>query len=215
MIYTITTIGIILVFVVEYLIQRHESNNLFGFFKSISLYKTIEQILIVVLSATIAILMTNTSEKNNTRKQYKTLLENVYVEIKTEEEFLDAYINKTADAEYLEGATDDQINSLMKRNDCSFLLNNVLNTSEAALNLGPNLYSTMMREVNERSTLLEALYAEDYSAYGDRISTLSLLEEADNHLAILILGQLDYLDGKNDSELSELYYKSVYAEYYE
>ncbi|MDO4194095.1 MAG: hypothetical protein Q4D24_12385 [Erysipelotrichaceae bacterium] len=55
MIYTITTIGIILVFVVEYLIQRHESNNLFGFFKSISLYKTIEQILIVVLSATIAI----------------------------------------------------------------------------------------------------------------------------------------------------------------
>ena len=151
-------------------------------------------------------------KKNNTRKRYETLLENLYIEVKTEEAFLHDYLNMTPEAEYLEGASDEMIDSLIRSQDISFMINNVLNNSDAALNLGPSLYRIMMRQINERNLALEDLYAKNYTAYDGRKGCLSSLENTDKLLWLLIQGQLQYLDGEDDEKLSDEFFDNLYQD---
>ncbi len=205
MVYLITVFGIVLVFAVEYLIQKHESKDPFNFFKSVSLYKTIEQILIVILSATVAILMTNAAENKEKNEQYKKLLNELYLKVYSEKQFLYGYVTKTPEYEYLQNQSDEMINALLVHFDMTSMLNNVFNSNEAVLMLGPELYSETLSLIMERRTLLDALYANNTSVYEGRESCIKSIADADMKLEYLILAQIDYLNGQDDSHLADKY----------
>lgn len=211
MIYAITAAGVLFVFVIEYMIQKHESNNVYSFFKSVSLYKTIEQMLIIVLSATVAIMITNAVQAKAIRDKYAALLKNLYVEVSIEQQYLYNYIYDQPEADFLDDATDEVFNELLKTYDCEALIDTVLNTDEAVMNLGSYLYPHVLSEINTRRLLLDALYNENYVVYGNRAGILSMLEQCDTRICFLMLAEIRYLNGDDELKLNEQYMNGQYS----
>ena len=208
LIYTITIIDVVLVLGIEFLIQRKEMRNVFSFFTSVSLLKTIEQMLIVVLSASIAILITDYVQTQKTKNRYSTLLRNLYAELDLEEQFLNDYINKTPGYESFFEVSDEEFNGILKSYDVSLIIDTVLNKEESVLILSPILSGYLMSNVRDRRNLLDSIYAYNYSEYGgDRDECIALLDETDCRLAYLILSQAKYVEGSDDTELLKEYMK--------
>ena len=212
MIYTITAVGIFLVFVIEFLIQKHETNNFFSFFKSVSLFKTIEQMLIVVLSATIAILITDTAQEQKMKNRYYDLLKNLYAEAGTESNMIKGYLDNDPDYDFLQNTSDEYINAMIRSCDYTDLMDTIIYNSDAIETLSPSLYLLLIDQINERELLLEALFTNDYTVYGDRLIALDMLQKCDEKIAYLILAQAQYFRGIDDVELADEYTNGIMLE---
>lgn len=200
MIYIVTLIGIILIFLIEYLIQKNESKSVFKFFKSVSLYKTIEQILIVILSASTAILFANAAEKSQVKKQYQGLLRNAYIELFVEEDFLNKYLNDDPSSDYLDTASDELFKDLLRAVDRSVMMENVFNTNEAPLTLSPAIYSEIVYQIGIRKFTLDDIYSGNLETYGDRDSALAFLDHTDKRLLFLFRSEIEVLANRGNAE---------------
>ncbi len=173
--------------------------------------------LVVVLSAAIAIMFTGYAETVNTRERYCALLESIRTQICSEELYLSGSVYVTHEAEDNDDESVMIFDSLLKQYDMSALLDNVISTNEAALTLSPKIYSNILHEMNYRDIILEAIDTKDYNIFGDHLGCLTELDVADQRLLFLIDGQIACLKKSGDEnqiikEYLDTYYNTTEEE---